>query len=839
MIVVTLPSVRHYTRLSYGHGRHLVAYCKVMDPRVRITFFGGLAAMIFALACSVTPGLNSMVALTGETAQMNDQTGNGTTSDPYRTTYEPDLNSLHIPCPLSSSGSSPYAFVVDFTRGGTVSIGELTIVANGSDSSAKRVQNLLTTNIPAGVYRVSLASYDEHSVDSRWYRQPREQWTLMLYGSDGKLLLTTPAIHDIADMESSVFEMVMSSTTVSAPGAKAVAMHAAFPDPNSTQELAPLCARFERMGDLPSSQQMQTPPPSYIGTSTPTNATSTATSTSVSQTQLTVPEQEIVDVYVKCPIQPRSKRTVVDFTQNGTVPVRLLTIRADSSKTEATKGSPPLDLPAGKYAIRLASYALDPKTSIPHQEWFATLFDRSERVIIKTPPSRDVPDGTLEFVSKVTDGLKIERDVAALSAMHARYPSESPSAHAVLCAAFDLVEPIVVDEVDDAGSNNALLEEEKESEVVPVTMTKTVTTDAVAPVSATSTPPKEVAPTTVAPKEVAPTTVVPKTTTAVPQPTQEKGGSVDATRKDATVQGLPEEDMEQETVLDPIFVQLNEAGRDRIDIVLPLLQGAYLASSSNTTSTTGDVLARTIMDEEAHGPEDGASREVQREGFRNRGKSEMRDTDGDGVSDYDEIHFYETDPKNPATAGGALQDGTRILLGMDPLGSTYEAIPVESPKVVEMETDRTLRVFEIAYASSSDGSRAGTSPGIVRIEGFAAPYSFVTLYLFSTPVIVTVRTDEVGMFAYEFGRGLEDGSHEVYVTTVNRSGRIIAKSEPFTFVKTAEAIEYTEPVVTYDPVDDVARKMVIIVFIVLGICGTIGLLVMGIWRSRHVDTVSM
>ena len=44
------------------------------------------------------------------------------------------------------------------------------------------------------------------------------------------------------------------------------------------------------------------------------------------------------------------------------------------------------------------------------------------------------------------------------------------------------------------------------------------------------------------------------------------------------------------------------------------------------------------------------------------------DTDGDGVSDDDEIYFYKTDPNNPDTDGDGYSDGVELLNGYDPNG---------------------------------------------------------------------------------------------------------------------------------------------------------------------------
>ena len=63
----------------------------------------------------------------------------------------------------------------------------------------------------------------------------------------------------------------------------------------------------------------------------------------------------------------------------------------------------------------------------------------------------------------------------------------------------------------------------------------------------------------------------------------------------------------------------------------------------------------------------------------------------------------------------------------------------------------------------------------------------MTLYIYSTPIVVTVKTDENGSWSYIFDKELDNGEHEVYVGMTDNAGRIVAKSNPLTFVKTAQA----------------------------------------------------
>ncbi len=79
------------------------------------------------------------------------------------------------------------------------------------------------------------------------------------------------------------------------------------------------------------------------------------------------------------------------------------------------------------------------------------------------------------------------------------------------------------------------------------------------------------------------------------------------------------------------------------------------------------------------------------------------------------------------------------------------------------------------------------------ISGKAFPNSFITLYIFSVPIVVTVKTSDDGSWSYRFDKELEDGNHEVYIGVTDNAGRIVAKSEPFKFIKTAEAYTETSP----------------------------------------------
>lgn len=172
---------------------------------------------------------------------------------------------------------------------------------------------------------------------------------------------------------------------------------------------------------------------------------------------------------------------------------------------------------------------------------------------------------------------------------------------------------------------------------------------------------------------------------------------------------------------------------------------------------------------------------------RSKGKT-AEDTDQDGVSDFDEINIYNTDPESSDTDNDGVIDSVELMKGFDPLDSSSEAvIKFDNPtETVGLVRDDILKVESMTPIVDIEGEE---NAGVIKadIVGKALPNSFVTLYVFSTPTVVTVRTDADGSFEYTFNKELEDGTHQVFVAITDNTGDIIAQSNPFTFVKEAQA----------------------------------------------------
>lgn len=164
----------------------------------------------------------------------------------------------------------------------------------------------------------------------------------------------------------------------------------------------------------------------------------------------------------------------------------------------------------------------------------------------------------------------------------------------------------------------------------------------------------------------------------------------------------------------------------------------------------------------------------------------VTDSDDDGISDFDEVNLYNTNPFSADTDNDGFTDGAEILSGYNPNDASAEAlVAYESPKENGIVREDILVVDSVITATKNDTDEEERPSAI--ISGKALPNSFVTLYVFSTPIVVTVKTDADGSWNYRFDKEIEDGEHQVYIGVTDNAGKLVAKSNPFTFIKQAEA----------------------------------------------------
>ncbi len=119
-----------------------------------------------------------------------------------------------------------------------------------------------------------------------------------------------------------------------------------------------------------------------------------------------------------------------------------------------------------------------------------------------------------------------------------------------------------------------------------------------------------------------------------------------------------------------------------------------------------------------------------------------------------------------------------------------ESILLEQQKGTIDTQNFAVTAIEVAEVTTKpDGTKTASK---LTFRGKALPNSFATLYIFSIPIVVTVKTDNEGNWIYALDKELEDGKHHVYVAVTDVKGQVVARSNPLSFIKQANAISLSE-----------------------------------------------
>lgn len=213
------------------------------------------------------------------------------------------------------------------------------------------------------------------------------------------------------------------------------------------------------------------------------------------------------------------------------------------------------------------------------------------------------------------------------------------------------------------------------------------------------------------------------------------------------------------------------------------------------------------------------------------------DSDKDAVSDYDEMNIYHTDPSQSDTDGDGTPDNVEITEHTNPHdspkkatgsttddNSTYgERVSFEDPLIAGVANSKLLAVSNVQVAEVGIGEEGTTTVKKLFLSGKALPNSYVTLYIFSTPILITIKTDYSGSWSYTLDKELENGTHQAVVALADEQGHILAKSETLPFVKSAGMVsigaDATLP--THQPLGTGVSSSVYIAIII----GVVGLIV--------------
>lgn len=224
----------------------------------------------------------------------------------------------------------------------------------------------------------------------------------------------------------------------------------------------------------------------------------------------------------------------------------------------------------------------------------------------------------------------------------------------------------------------------------------------------------------------------------------------------------------------------------------------------------------------------------------------VEDQDGDGLPDVEEVR-RGTSPLNSDTDGDGYMDSDEIKSGYNPLkfsaGDKGDKIEFQSPKDMvvaakaraaqEGKSYVAPRVENAAYKIEKiERVKRDDGQNITRLSGQALPNALVTVYIFSDPIVVVVKTDKQGNWSYDLERDLADGDHEAYVAVTDNLGQITAQSAPLPFVKTAEAVTIrTAEAAAVRPASPMDRWKSS--FVVIAVILMVSFFAMGVVLIRH------
>ena len=152
-----------------------------------------------------------------------------------------------------------------------------------------------------------------------------------------------------------------------------------------------------------------------------------------------------------------------------------------------------------------------------------------------------------------------------------------------------------------------------------------------------------------------------------------------------------------------------------------------------------------------------------------------KDSDGDGLSDYDELHVYGTDPLKGDTDADGLSDGDELVCGTDPLNPDTDGDGILDGDELILGTD-PLKAEDISTVFQSfDGSGfaiEGYAPFVLFREGVAMPYGVDSFLnnpaLAGTPV--EIRLPEGGDLTLKLT--VDGGAKEIAIFRMNENGTV-------------------------------------------------------------------
>lgn len=160
-----------------------------------------------------------------------------------------------------------------------------------------------------------------------------------------------------------------------------------------------------------------------------------------------------------------------------------------------------------------------------------------------------------------------------------------------------------------------------------------------------------------------------------------------------------------------------------------------------------------------------------------------RDTDSDGISDYDEITVYTTSPVSADSDMDGVIDSVEILTSSNPLESDLLAVVSLGHVSEDITYDEVVTISEIEPLISRTQEHDIDNVQAL-VHGKSVPNSYVHIVSSSMGTVGVIKTNASGDFSYTLEQALPDRRHEIVAVIADTAGNIVASSRPHIFTKT-------------------------------------------------------
>jgi hypothetical protein len=156
----------------------------------------------------------------------------------------------------------------------------------------------------------------------------------------------------------------------------------------------------------------------------------------------------------------------------------------------------------------------------------------------------------------------------------------------------------------------------------------------------------------------------------------------------------------------------------------------------------------------------------------------MRDTDSDGVSDFDEISTFNIDPNRTDTDRDGILDGVEVVTGSNPVQADVSALPKVNNSLSELIQPDILQIKAIEVVNSVEQGKNDT---YLLLRGKTVPHATIWFDFPTLGQMGFIKANSEGVFAYTLEQIISDGEHTVTAVLPDAFGNSAAITSPISY----------------------------------------------------------